>query len=332
MTNVERFRRALRGEPVDRLPMIEWASWWDRTIDRWRGEGLPAEVSGSEAIRAHFGLDVFHQLWVRPRAASCPQAPSHGAPIVRSADQYDRLVRDGSLYPPTAFDADALKPWAARQAAGEAVFWLTLEGFFWYPRTLLGIEPHLYAFYDEPELMHRMNADLAAHHLQVIDAVCRIATPMFMTFAEDMSYNHGPMLSKELFDAFIAPYYRRIVPALAERGITVLVDSDGDVTELIPWLIDVGVEGLLPLERMAGVDVAAIRENHPRFILVGGYDKTVMHRGEVAIRAEFERLLPTMRSGRFIPSVDHQTPPGVSLDQYRTYVELLGEYCRKAAQ
>ena len=44
------------------------------------------------------------------------------------------------------------------------------------------------------------------------------------------------------------------------------------------------------------------------------------------MRAEFERLLPMMRAGGFIPSVDHQTPPGVSLDQYRSYLRLLDEY------
>jgi hypothetical protein len=54
----------------------------------------------------------------------------------------------------------------------------------------------------------------------------------------------------------------------------------------------------------------------------------VMNRGENAIRNEFERLRPLVRSGRFIPSVDHQTPPGVSLDQYRSYVRLLAEYVK----
>jgi hypothetical protein len=33
-----------------------------------------------------------------------------------------------------------------------------------------------------------------------------------------------------------------------------------------------------------------------------------------------------MKSGGFIPSVDHQTPPGVSLGQYRVYLGLLEEY------
>ena len=115
-------------------------------------------------------------------------------------------------------------------------------------------------------------------------------------------------------------------------GARVLVDTDGDVTAMVGWLSGVGVEGVLPLERQAGVDAGRIRREHPRFRMIGHFDKMVMNRGEEAIRGEFERLLPTMRSGGFLPSVDHQTPPGVSLDQYRCYLRLLAEYIRLAAQ
>jgi len=50
----------------------------------------------------------------------------------------------------------------------------------------------------------------------------------------------------------------------------------------------------------------------------------VMSRGEEAMRNEFERLRPLTKTSGFIPSVDHQTPPGVSLHQYRMYLRLLG--------
>jgi len=60
--------------------------------------------------------------------------------------------------------------------------------------------------------------------------------------------------------------------------------------------------------------------------MIGHYDKMVMHLGEAAMRAEFERLVPLMRSGGFILSVDHQTPPAVSMDDYRLYLRLLNEY------
>jgi uroporphyrinogen-III decarboxylase len=134
------------------------------------------------------------------------------------------------------------------------------------------------------------------------------------------------MLSRQLFDEFLAPYYRRITPFLREHGVYVIVDTDGDVTEMVPWLADVGVHGVLPLERQAGVDGARIRALRGDFRLVGHFDKMTMNRGEAGMRAEFERLLPLMRSGGFIPSVDHQTPPHVSLEEYRLYLRLLDEY------
>jgi hypothetical protein len=83
---------------------------------------------------------------------------------------------------------------------------------------------------------------------------------------------------------------------------------------------------VLPLERQAGVDGLKLRRQFPDFFFVGHFDKMTMNRGEQAMRDEFERLVPLMKSGGFIPSVDHQTPPGVSLDQYRCYLGLLDEY------
>jgi hypothetical protein len=65
--------------------------------------------------------------------------------------------------------------------------------------------------------------------------------------------------------------------------------------------------------------------------MMGGYDKMVMPLGEACMRDEFERLLPAMESGGYVPSVDHQTPPGVSLENYRTYLGLFAEYAKRAA-
>ncbi|MBE3069165.1 MAG: hypothetical protein IMZ66_02910 [Planctomycetes bacterium] len=328
MNHVERFRALANFEPVDRLPRIEWASWWDQTVVRWQAEGLP--TGDRYEMYRHFGLDPYWQWWFGPRAATLPAPAAHGQGCVATMDDYERVLPH--LYPPPDEAVEAMRPWAEAQGRGEAVVWITLEGFFWFPRTLLGIEGHLYALYDQPDLVHRMNRDLVAHHLRTLEAMAPVCRPAFMTFAEDMSYNHGPMISKAQFDAFVGPYYRQVVPRLEELGIVPVVDSDGDVTRLAPWLMEVGVRGVLPLERQAGVDAAALRAAHPRLVMIGHYDKMVMTRGEAAMRAEFERLLPVMRSGGFIPSVDHQTPPGVSLDAYRVFVRLLHEYTVRAAR
>lgn len=325
MNHVERFRALANFKAVDRLPRIEWASWWDKTVERWRGEGLP--TSDRYEMYAHFGLDPYYQCWFWPKGPGYPETP-HGQGAVRTMEDYEALRPH--LYPPQDDAAAGLGPWAAAQRRGEAVVWITLDGFFWFPRTLLGIERHLYAFYDQPELLHRINEDLAAWQVGVLRLLGKVCRPTFMTFAEDMSYNHGPMLSRALFDEFLAPYYRQVIPTVEEMGTIPIVDSDGDVTAMVPWLESVGVRGVLPLERQAGVDAGRLRAAHGRFLMIGHYDKMVMTRGEEAMRQEFERLLPVMRTGGFIPSVDHQTPPGVSLAEYRVYLRLLEEYASAA--
>jgi hypothetical protein len=324
----ERFHAVMEFRPFDRLPIVEWAGWWDKTIERWRGEGLPKDITERYDICRHFGLDIYKQDWLNIYGPGCPQPASHGAGIAQSDAEYDRVRQ--YLYPKDAVDIALWTKWAAEQERGDVVLWFTLEGFFWFPRQILGIERHLYAFYDQPELMHRINSDLAEWMIYVIERISSVCTPDFMSFAEDMSYNKGPMISKGLFDEFIRPYYDRVIPALLKRGIIPIIDSDGDVSIPARWFEEAGIEGILPLERQAGVDIAVLRKNHPRMKFIGHYDKMVMDKGADAMRAEFERLLPTAAKGGFLVTCDHQTPPGVSYENYLLYMKLFREYAEKA--
>jgi hypothetical protein len=311
--------------------MFEWAEWWDKTHRRWQDDGLPADVS-HHGLHDYFQLDRLEGVFVRAISGECPSPAYHGASIITDETSYE-AVR------PHLF-TEGLVDWAVQQARavqekhekGEIALRLWLDGFFWFPRSLFGIENHLFAFYDYPDLMHRMNRELTDFNLRAMDKVFDVVKPDMVGIAEDMSYNNGPMLSYALFQEFLAPYYKEIVAYIKGKGIKVLVDTDGDLTQMIPWLREVGVQGIYPLERQAGVDVAEIRRQYPDFILMGAYDKMVMSQGEDAMRAEFERLLPVMRTGGLIPSVDHQTPPGVSLENYWVYRRLFEEYCVKAVQ
>ena len=130
----------------------------------------------------------------------------------------------------------------------------------------------------------------------------------------------------------MAPFYREIVPVLKQAGILTAVDCDGDITAAVDWFRSVGVEGMLPLERQAGVDVSRYIEKHPDMFFVGHYDKMVMNQGAAALEKEFARLFPSCVNGRLIPSVDHQTPPAVSADEYRVYMELYRKFAVEVAR
>lgn len=333
MTVKERFLNTLNFKPCDdRGPMVEWAAWWDKTIDRWRQEG-PEEIREDmsyEDIQDHFGLDKLLMLSGSPKSKGFPKPAQHGGGVIVDEKGYEEVLP--FLYTEERIESLIQRALSLKERhdKGEIALRLWLDGYFWFPRGLFGIENHMYAFYDYPELMKRINHDLASFNLRVVKRLFEVLLPDMVGFAEDMSYNHGPMLSYDCFKEFIMPYYQMVIPEIKKHGVKVLIDSDGDIAEMIPWMRESGIEGVYPLEKQAGVDIVQIRKDYKDFIMLGGYDKMVMVQGEAEMRAEFERILPVMRSGGYIPSVDHQTPPGVSLENYKIYIKLFQEYSKKA--
>lgn len=326
MNHVERFRAVMNFQPVDRLPRWEWAMWWDETIARWHGEGLPPELNDVFDISQYFGLDPYKQFWFSTTESTIEAVQHHVEGIVGDMDDY--LALRPKIFPAHDEAIRDMAPWAARQKNGGVVVWVTLEGMFWFTRTLMGFERFMLAYDDQPELVHRIAEDLTNYNIGLIDKMEQHCVPTFMSIAEDMSYNNGPMISRNTFDTFMAPYYKRLMTRVKESRIITIVDTDGDVTLMVPWLESVGIDGVLPLEYQAGVDALALRQKHERLLMIGHYNKLVMNKGEQAMRNEFERLIPLMRSGGFIPSVDHQTPPAVSMEEYRVYLRLLEEYTK----
>ena len=86
MTVRERFHACMNFKPFDRLPIIEWAGWWDKTIERWKQEGLP--VDDRYEIYKHLGMDIYKQDWIQisdPPERLWPE--KHGAPVINTMDE-----------------------------------------------------------------------------------------------------------------------------------------------------------------------------------------------------------------------------------------------------
>ncbi|MFH1676662.1 MAG: uroporphyrinogen decarboxylase family protein [bacterium] len=328
MTNRERFIAALKCEAIDRLPVIEPFVWWNLTIDRWHGEGLPAEILDPTEF---FGLDPWHQTWIGPGPEKNPESDD-GDWKIENIDDYIRAKRH--LFPEPPFNYEKVDRQIQRHLSGEIYAWITVEGFFWFPRVILGIENHLYSYCTNPELIHAINRDLLEFNKCAITEYCHHLTPDWMTIAEDMSYNAGSMIGKNLVDEFMRPYYLELIAHAKNCGIRfVFVDTDGNCTDPISWFHDeTGIDGFVPFERNAGMDLNVTRERHPKVLIIGGFDKRKMYASESELRLEFETALPALRQGGIILGCDHQTPPEVSLERYKLYVKLLGEYAHLAVK
>lgn len=208
---------------------------------------------------------------------------------------------------------------------------MNIEGFFWTPRELLGIEGHMFAFYDTPELIHNMNEYILKVYLEKLTLVLDILPVDVLYIMEDLSGKTGPMISPDMFDEFIGSYYKRLIPVLKQKGVKhVFVDTDGDFRKLIPNFIDAGVDGFLPMDVNAGMDIVAVRKVYPNLKFIGAFNKLEIANGKEAIDREFERLMPVIKQGGYIPGADHQVAPSTALEDYKYYISKLKEVMKEA--
>jgi len=216
----------------------------------------------------------------------------------------------------------------ARAAAGRGeIICQNLIGGYMYLRSLMGPESLLYVFYDAPELVH----DCMQTWLALADTViakhqqCVTIDELFM--AEDICYNHGPLISPDMMREFLLPYYEQLKANLISRQIDqnrhvhTHIDTDGFADPVIPvYRESVAMDVMSPFEAASDCDVVRTAREYPDLVISGGIDKRVLARSHAEIDEMLERIIPPMRArGGYIPTSDHGVPEEVTLDNYFHY-------------
>ncbi len=221
--------------------------------------------------------------------------------------------------------------WPAQVAAYRTRDWPLVIGgpflgVFSSLRTLFGFETLMYAFFDEPDLVRDILSHLTALWLGLFEEVLAQTDVDFAYFWEDMSFKSGSMVSPRIFREFLMPVYQRMTGFFRAHGIDIVtLDTDGNVWGLIPLFLEGGVTGLYPFEVRAGMDVAEVRAKYPRLQMLGGIDKGALVEGPAAIDRELARVAPVIRSGGYVPGVDHYVHPDVPWEHFAYYRRRLAE-------
>jgi len=211
-----------------------------------------------------------------------------------------------------------------RLSRGEGLHTANVVGGYMYLRSLVGPEGLLYAFYDAPDLVREMMETWRDLMVAGLRREQKEVGPYFRLFlAEDICYNHGPLISPAMMREFLLPYYRELYDELCAGQTEPLhfeIDTDGDCRPVIDVYREVGVDAMSPFEAASGCDVVETGRRYPEMHLRGGMDKRVLAKGPEAIDRMVERIVPAMvERGRYIPSCDHAVPDDVSLADYCHY-------------
>lgn len=331
---------------------------YDSTRERWEREGLPKGIDLNE----YFGFDFDPFRWQVP--VNWQIEPKVAEEILQETDEYivkrqagGEVVRYLKNVPPPAMpqwleyplksraDWDSFKKrldpdTPTRFAPG---FESLVESYknrdyplglfgagstYGIMRDWWGVEELSLLFYDDPALIEEMIEYLTNLYVKLLDKVVSYGIQLdWVAFWEDMAYKNGPLISPAAYRKFCMPLYTAVVEKVKSAGIqVVLVDSDGDIRELIPLWLDAGVTVMHPMEATCpGMDVSAIRRQYGKKVaFFGGIDKRALAGSYRDIECE---VVPKLRAcfadGGFIPACDHAVPPDVSFDNYRYYRDLV---------
>lgn len=194
-------------------------------------------------------------------------------------------------------------------------------GYYWRARDFMGTEGISYALYDDPMLVHEMMEFIADFTIEMSKPFLEVSDCDYVFINEDMSMKNGPLIGPAKYKEFIYPHMKRLVDFYKKNGVKyVFVDTDGNCEALLPLLMDAGVDGIWPLERVANMDPIRIRKEFGKDLrLTGAVDKMELAKGKKAIDAHLATLVPLIEEGGFIPTVDHTVPPDVSLENFLYY-------------
>lgn len=352
MNTHERMTRIYSHKEADRVPVTD--SPWGSTLERWHNEGMPKGVSYVD----YFGLDDIVHIGV-------DNSPRFDVKVLEETEEYiittspwgatlknwkhaggvpeflDFTVVDPASWEkakermtptPDRIPWDYLKKnysrWRERGAWLTAGFWF---GFDVTHSWTVGTERLLIALVEQPEwcidmFSHFLDIDIALWN-QILDAGYQFDA---IDWPDDMGYKNNQFFSLRTYRELLKPVHKRACDWAHSRGLKVHLHSCGDITPLVPELVEIEIDMLNPLEVKAGMNPGHLKTEYgDRLSFHGGLNAVLYNKPE-ELWAEMEQLLPIMKAdGGYVISSDHSVPDSVSLETFREFVKRakeLGSY------
>jgi len=204
--------------------------------------------------------------------------------------------------------------------------WFTLFERLWMLR---GFENMLVDPYTDEENFCRLRDRIVEFNLAMIDQwVRRKVDGIF--FSDDWGCQRGLLMNRDDWRKFYKPAYRKMFDRVRSGGAHVWMHLCGNVTDILPDLIEIGLSVLNPVQPQA-MDVRALsREFGGKVCFNGGVDvQGTMIRGTPEdVRREVHELVRLFGgfNGGYIGGTSHSVMPETPLDNVIALYEAFLEY------
>ncbi|MFC1961330.1 uroporphyrinogen decarboxylase family protein, partial [Chloroflexota bacterium] len=304
LTHKERMRRAISYEPVDRIPtQINMTTAVAEKLAAHRGIPL-AELA------AHLDNHMVRVDLAAPSRLSADGRTRYdwwGAGFDTQEEGY--FVNDSPLGQNKDLDAF---PWpdphspgllddaaATIQAQGDEYFITPNFGFSLFERawSLRGLDIFMMDMALDPVWTAELLDRIVAIQLVLIERYLNLGVDGGY-FGDDYGAQKSLLFSPAMWRDLIKPRLAKMFVPFRERGLPVLMHSDGDIAEIVPDLVEIGLTTLNPVQPEV-IDHAWLRETFAgKLAFYGGIStQTVLPHGtpkevQAAIQAATQTLAP----------------------------------------
>ena len=282
-----------------------------------------------EALRVRFG-DDFRRVWARYAGPGFPLSPRATCRTVFGVERHgfgygmplNQPLANASLadihayaWPdPAWMDVSNVRADSEHYGKQYAILggdWSP----FWHDATdMLGMDRLMLAMYEDPERVDAVMTHIVDYYAAVSRRIFDAAADALDVFfiGNDFGSQTGPLLSEDLFRRFVLPHLRRLIDLGHAYGLKVMLHCCGGIVELIPAMIEAGLDGLHAVQPCCrGMDLATLKREFGHQILFNGAIDShhVLIKGTPeSVRQSTQSVLEIMKpGGGFIAGASHDS-------------------------
>ncbi len=276
MTSHERVMAALEGGQPDRLPILEFV------IDPRIVNAICPQISSQTDFEEAMDFDAVCCSAEYRKAAQNPDGtyldewgvlykpgpelqdhPVKG-PIRSEADLRDYVCPN----PGVPWRMGILPDLVRKFKFKKAIVFRHRAAFMW-SAFLNGMDNLLMTFLSAPTFAHRLLDQVLEVNIKIARMAVRMGADIIV-LGDDYAGTQGPFFSPGVFQEFILPRLQRMVDVIHEEGGKVIKHSDGNLWLILDQIISTGVDGINPIEPIAGMDIAEVKAKYGRKACVVG--------------------------------------------------------------
>lgn len=276
-----------------------------------------ADILDDEHVRDDWGVTY--------RLSPVGEATVIDGPIKKQADL-------DSYQPPHISESDLTAlSYCAEHFDNQRALVLSLQCPFRRSWNLLGGMDKLFmAYLENPGLVHRISRIVTDYTIEALEMGIRLGADI-ISLDGDLAHNTNLLISPRHFREFIKPYYIEIIEKIHQKGIKVFKHTDGNHMSIFEDLIEVGFDGIHPIQPQC-MDLAEVKNKYGRRIcLLGNIDciETLVKKGTQDVEAEVQKAIEIAApGGGYILSSSNTIHPGVNVANYIAMVKAAHRHGR----